>query len=122
MLNNLISTIGNTRALSLLKDSNPSNLEFAISLSNGMIRNIIWHIPASLENCLLADIILIFCFFYRYFSLNFYDIDNFAPIITFLLIVTLFLTFNHLFYLKCPILILSVRCFTIFLKKYFLKT
>lgn len=99
MLNNIISTLGNARALTLLLESNSSNLEFAMSLSNGMIRNIIWHIPASLENCLLADFLLMFCFFYRYICLEFYYIENFAPVITFLLIVIyIFFLFLFIFF------------------------
>ena len=93
MLNNIICTIGNTRALILSNESNTTNLEFAMTLSNGMIRNIIWHIPASLENCLVADILLLFCFFYRYIYLQFYNIENFAPIVTFALIVLYFLNY-----------------------------
>ena len=98
MLNNVISTMGNTRALILLNESHLTNLEFAMSLSNGMIRNIIWHIPASLENCLFADILLLLCFCYRYIYLQFYNIENFAPVITFSLIVIYFLSKIKHFY------------------------
>jgi len=83
-----------------------------------MIRTIIWHIPASLVNCLVADLLLMTCLAHRYIYLKFEIDDPVAPLIS-LILTVLFYTLN---FFKCLVLIISMRFLTMFVKQYYLHT
>ena len=77
VINSLICVYINTEALKIfIKSETVTPVSLALVLTNGNIMNIMFHLPISLFNNLLSDILLITCFFYRFWRADILNNNN----------------------------------------------